>query len=262
MAIRNDALEHPYILAVHGHTGAACINTLWDYIGTEHSTGDPSSYSEEDFIANYLPAYPFITDMAQTYTTTVNTTGDESFWMTEGYNWYPAFGSLQDWMYGVRGTLAFTLEYHPSFNHTKLDDDLFQEVFDNHKDAFITLFNDAEKGISGIITGVGETPLDAKVEVTSSAVKKAYNDPVVFSPFCFTDPDVGDYHLLIQPGTYDLEITADGYIPETISTIVVPPDTGIVIRDIQLTPGGGKKSLPSMPPELPADSIPPDLREE
>ncbi|MBN2532084.1 MAG: DUF2817 domain-containing protein [Spirochaetales bacterium] len=260
-AIRDDALEHPYVLAVHGHTGAACINTLWDYIGTTKSSGTPSTYTIDDFISLYLPSYPFISEEALHYKNTVNAAGDDGFWMTEGYDWYAAFGTLQDWMYGVRGAIAYTLEYDLSSGHTLLYEELFQEVFDNHKDALIDLFIDARKGISGIITGSGELPVDAKVEVTT-VTKSVYCDPVTFSPFCFTDPDAGDYHLPVQPGTYNLEITADGYLPETINGIVVPEETGIVIRNIQLTPGKGEKSPLFMPPEIPADNIPPDLREE
>lgn len=260
-AIRDDALEHPYVLSIHGHTGAACINTLWDYIGTEQSSGDPSTYTIEDFITNYLPTYPFITEVAETYMNTVNDAGDKTFWMTEGYDWYPVYGSCQDWMYGVRGGLAYTLEYHGSFNHTKLDEALFQEVFDYHKDAFLELFRSADKGISGIVTGDGITTVDARVEVIS-VTKADYHDPVEFSPFCFTDPNFGDYHIPIQPGTYSLEITADGYITKTINNVAVPAGTGIVVLDIQLTPGVSEKRPLYMPPELPVDSVPPDLREE
>jgi hypothetical protein len=261
-AIRDDSLEHPYVLSVHGHTGAVCINYLWDYIGTERSSGDPSKYSEEFFITNYLPTYPFISDTAATYKTQVNNAGDTSFWMTEGYEWYPVFGSLQDWQYGVRGCLAYTLEYHASFSHTIVNEPLFQEVFEYHKDSFITLFSQAQKGISGIITGDGGVPVDASVTITPEVSSRAFADPIPFSPFCFTDPDIGDYHLPVQPGTYTLDITADGYTPRTISGIVVPPDPGMIVRDIVLTPGRGEKWLPSIHPGLPADSIPPDLREE
>lgn len=258
-AIRDDALEHPYVLSIHGHTGAACINTLWDYIGTENSYDQ--TYSIEDFITLYLPTYPLITDIAETYMNTVNNAGDETFWMTEGYDWYPVYGSCQDWMYGVRGGLAFTLEYHPSFNHTKLYEALFQEVFDNHKEALIDFFGYAQKGISGIVTGDGVTTVDARIEV-NSITKAEYHEPVTFRPFCFTDPNFGDYHLPIQPGTYDLRIEADGYITKTISGVVVPTGTGIAIQDIELTRGKSEKHPPYMPSELPADSVPPDLREE
>ncbi len=36
-----------------------------------------------------------------------------------------------------------------------------------------------------------------------------------------TDPDVGDYHRLIEAGTYDLEVSAPGYETETVNGVVV-----------------------------------------
>ena len=36
-----------------------------------------------------------------------------------------------------------------------------------------------------------------------------------------TDPDVGDYHRMIVPGTYSFEFTATGYLPQTIDDVVI-----------------------------------------
>jgi hypothetical protein len=51
----------------------------------------------------------------------------------------------------------------------------------------------------------------------------------------FTDADIGDYHRLLLPGTYDLTISTPGYRSETITGVVV--GTGDATRrDVELWP--------------------------
>lgn len=266
-AIRDDALEHSYALSLHGHTGSVCINTLWDYIGTTEAQGvinpyDYITYSKESFIASYLPSYPFIESLATTYLSKVNTAGDINFWMTEGYDWYVVYGSIQDWLYAVNGTMAFTLEYHLTKNHTELDEELFGEVFGYHRDALIRIFQDAGRGISGIVTGPDGIKVDAKVTLTPP-VKREYTGPVAYSPFSYTDPDFGDFHIPIQPGTYNLQIEADGYITKTVTGVVVPAlDPRTIVVDVGLVPGKSVKQQSLESPVIDPDSVRPDLREE
>jgi hypothetical protein len=42
------------------------------------------------------------------------------------------------------------------------------------------------------------------------------------SSMVFTDSDIGDYHRLIEPGTYDIIASSEGYISDTAKNIVVP----------------------------------------
>jgi carboxypeptidase D len=266
-ALRDDAIERPYVFSFYGHTGEACINTLWDYIGTTESNGTPAAYTYQYFLNNYLPAYPFITDAAQTYLDNVNTAGDSNFWMTEGYEWYPVYGSIQDWLYGERGIMAFTLEYHITKNHTEEDEDLFNEIFDYHRQAFLDIFEYAHRGVSGRVLGSGGLPVSAKVWVyvpTKETGDRAYDDPVFYTTFGYTDAGAGDYHIPIQPGTYTVEIEADGYVTHTESNVVVPAGDPwlCVLDDVQLVPGKSEKRVPRTPLPLDPTRIPPDLRQE
>lgn len=51
----------------------------------------------------------------------------------------------------------------------------------------------------------------------------------------FTDPDVGDYHRMLLPGTYNLIFNVPGYVPRSAKNITVTD--GFVVRvDVELIP--------------------------
>jgi hypothetical protein len=56
------------------------------------------------------------------------------------------------------------------------------------------------------------------------------------SSMVFTDPEIGDYHRLIEPGTYDIIASADGYKNDTIDNIIVNSETPAIANFI-LYPG-------------------------
>ena len=65
-------------------------------------------------------------------------------------------------------------------------------------------------GIRGIVTDAGTgAPLNATITVAGR------NHEI------YTDPDVGDYHRMLLPGTYSLTFTAAGYDPITVNNVVV-----------------------------------------
>ncbi len=82
-------------------------------------------------------------------------------------------------------------------------------------------------GIRGVVTdAVTGDPVDAVVTVVGHDIDSAR---------VFTDPDVGDYHRMIESGTWTLEFTAVGYVPQTVSGISVADGSATVV-DVQLQP--------------------------
>ena len=65
-------------------------------------------------------------------------------------------------------------------------------------------------GVRGIVTD-GDTglPLDATITVVGREDHEIY-----------TDPDIGDYHRMLMPGTYQLVFDASGYTSETYTVTV------------------------------------------
>jgi carboxypeptidase D len=80
------------------------------------------------------------------------------------------------------------------------------------------------RGVRGIITDktTGQ-PLNAAVEV------------ICIDHKVYTDPDVGDYHRILVPGTYNLQFSAQGYYSEIISDISVSQGNAARL-DVSLIP--------------------------
>jgi hypothetical protein len=86
-------------------------------------------------------------------------------------------------------------------------------------------------GVKGIVKDkdTGE-PLYARIEVDGNP------QPV------FTDPDKGDYHRLLLPGTYDLKFSAPGYKIKRVRNVVVT-DGETVTVNVKLKPKAIKSDI-------------------
>ena len=76
--------------------------------------------------------------------------------------------------------------------------------------------------MSGLVTNFDGAPLAASIEVMG-------HDTAADSSAVRTDPEVGDYHRLLLPGTYDLRFTAPGCHPLEIHGIAVTDDEATVV---------------------------------
>ncbi|MEA1980021.1 MAG: thrombospondin type 3 repeat-containing protein, partial [candidate division Zixibacteria bacterium] len=84
-------------------------------------------------------------------------------------------------------------------------------------------------GIKGLVTDYSNgLPVMATIEVLGLDIAQD-------SSIVYTDPDVGDYYRMIESGTYSLVFSADEYIPDTISNVVVT-DFNVTEVNVQLVP--------------------------
>jgi hypothetical protein len=91
-------------------------------------------------------------------------------------------------------------------------------------------------GVRGLVTD------EARRQPLAATVSVVGRDLVVS-----TDPDVGDYHRMLLPGTYDFVVEAEGYDPLTLTDVVVNegPATrvDVVLPDVPaqvVSPNGGE----------------------
>ena len=179
------------------HSGAVYVNYLWDY------TSVPT------------PEEPMIITLSNTYASY------SGYTVINGYDWYVVYGSCQDWCYDTRGEIDWTIEL--SFTKdppsSKID-----SIFEENRDAMLYLARCSGRGIRGLVTdaGTGE-PISATISIPEIG-KDVY-----------TDPGVGDYHRMVESGTYTVVCSADGYATQTTQNVSAGPDTFVVV-DFEMEP--------------------------
>jgi len=216
------AAEH-FTIAANCHGGAELFNYPWD-------TWTARTPDDQWWI-----------DAGIGYATSAQTSSPGSYFLdngsgfdmpgvTNGANWYVTNGNRQDFMNWYHGCREVTLELSTS---KLLDTNQLDAHFDWNRDALLNYFDLALTGIRGMVTdATSGDPVAAEVRVVGHDIESMRS-------FVTTDPDVGDYHRLIEAGTYDLEFSADGYESGTVNGVVVPtagPGVFAAVRDIALTP--------------------------
>ena len=109
-------------------------------------------------------------------------------------------------------------------NRKLLQESKLPDHWNYNQKALLGFIEDSLNGIQGTVTNHAGKALLAKVKVLNydadySIVK--------------TDPDCGDFHKLLLPGNYDLEIKSYGYVTKTMKGIKVP-QSGFAIADVIL----------------------------
>jgi len=213
---RDYGFAHHFVISQNGHTGALVVNYLWDY--TEDLTPDDAALQllSLEYSTHNLPMY----------------NGAFTQGITNGYDWYWANGTLQDWSYDQTGCLDFTME----LNDVKWPPaSALAGLWDDNRESLLAFTAGARYGVNGVVTdAVTGFPLDAVITVTGNS------KPVV------TDPAHGDYYKVLHTGTFELTFEATGYTSQTIGgvsttwgtpkvlNVALQPDTSTVPPVISL----------------------------
>jgi hypothetical protein len=172
---------------------ARIVNYVWNY--TPHDT----------------PDHELIAHLSERFAS------HNGYWVVEGYNWYQTRGDTNDFSYGCRGDIDWTIE---------IQNNNIPQAWDRNRAAILEMIDAAgTMGIRGRVTdAVTGEPLAATVWVDEAHWP------------CFTDPKVGDYGRLLLPGTYTLRFRANGY-EEQAHTVEVTGSGTPVELDVALVPG-------------------------
>ncbi|MGQ0553846.1 MAG: M14 family zinc carboxypeptidase [Planctomycetota bacterium] len=126
-----------------------------------------------------------------------------NYQLIKSWDDYETHGELLDLIHGGLGSLCYTAEisnllasYDDSYARNKAGMDLYCA--------------EADRGLHGLVTDAQSgQPVHAAVFISGS-------------PFpAYTDPGVGDVHRMTVPGTYDVTVWANGYLPQTITGLLV-----------------------------------------
>jgi len=193
------AAAETFVLSANFHGGIEVVNYPWDTWRRRHPDDDWFTDLSRDWA-----------DLAQTDSPGGYMTDLENG-ITNGYEWYPVEGGRQDFMTYFHGGREVTIE----LSNTKLlPADEIDDLWQWNRRAFLDFIGHAHHGIRGIVTDQHGQPLGATIEVLGL-------DSEIDRSMVRTDVDVGDFHRLLLPGLYDLEIRAEGCVTENVPGVVV-----------------------------------------
>ena len=205
-----------FVMSANFHGGAEVANYAWDTWATDHA--DKNWWLQECIrFADTAQANGPAGYFDDLYTGT-----DPG--VTNGFAWYEVNGGRQDYMHWWHQCREMTLE----FSTTKLiPESSFNTYWTALNRSLLNYMEVSMYGIRGIITD----------QCTGKAVRaKVFISGYDYdSSFVYSTGNVGDYHRMIYPGTYNLTYSAPGYVSQTISGITVVNGVA-TIRNVGLQP--------------------------
>lgn len=163
--------------------------------------------------------HPFIKRVADTLAAKIiNDAGNGTYVSIYGY---ATEGTARNWLYGVCGTFAYTIEvsrscYPPGY----LVDSI---CIRNLAGAYYLLERTFGSSITGIITdSTTNLPLSAEVRILN------YYDSTLAPRL--SEPLYGRYRRIVNPGTYSMQFVKNGYQTITYDSIVVLPGIPTILN--------------------------------
>jgi len=213
--IRDLQLEHNFTLFTDYHAGTEIISYPWSY-RTEVS-----------------PDNATLTSMAAAYS---NASGYPSLQYGQGYNvMYQIFGSTKDNHYGPLGQVSWSIEVstlkQPPASQIEM-------IYSYNAPAMTEVIKRADWGIRGTVTDslTGE-PVSGVIFVNNLF-------PV------YSDPQVGDYHKVVQQGAATVKVMANGYTTKTFSNVIIPNQSTATL-DVRLARAPGRYAYRVIACEIP-----------
>jgi len=210
--IMNWTVENSFVLSAGFHTGALLVCYPYGYNEQMSAVDTPTP---DDLL------YEEISRRYSMHNLPMWNSSQFSDGIINSARWYPVIGEMADWNYRYASCNEVTIELSNNFRPSATQIPTF---WSNNSESMLSFLEAVHIGVRGIITdwGSGE-PLWAEVLVEGNS------QPV------FTDPDVGDYHRMLLPGTYDLVFHVPGYVPRGVRNVVVTDGPAVRV-DIELLP--------------------------
>jgi len=212
-AVMEWTLTRSLNLAANMHGGALVANYPFDNNPSGSSTFSPAPD----------PDHPAFESISRTYADSnipMSTNPAFTDGVTNGAEWYAISGGMQDWAYVWYGTFEITLEVSqvkwPSASELPL-------FWDDNLESMLSYLERAHDGVRGLVT-------DAETGAPMAATILLGADPFP----THADPDLGDYHRVVLPGSYSMTVSAESYGSQTIPITVT---AGAASRyDVSLQP--------------------------
>ena len=211
-AMMNFAEDNNIVLSANFHGGAEVANYPWD--GTYRAHVDESWLK----MISLVYANSAINNSPSGYFKSITSSG-----VTNGADWYQIYGGRQDYMTYFHHGREVTMEIS---DVKLLSTDQLPALWEYNREALFLYMQECLYGIRGIVTDTLNNLLDARIKILG-------HDAEEDSSYVYTDPDVGDYHRMIDSGTYDVEFYAEGYNRDTVFDVRVDHEKSVRI-DVKL----------------------------
>ncbi|XP_053203498.1 carboxypeptidase D-like isoform X2 [Panonychus citri] len=231
-AVQEWIRKTPFVLSANLHGGALVASYPFDNFpqGSPLKSARNSPAPDDDVFYHLAKIYSFNHRTMYQGKPCPGPGGTDGFpnGTTNGAHWYPLAGGMQDYNYIWEGCMELTLELscckYP-YRH-----ELSQFWMDN-KQALLTYLGEAHRGVRGLITDINGNPIPRALLMI-----KGRN-------ISFKSSDKGEIWRILLPGTYTVEVKAEGF--ESMSKTFTVNDGEITEIYLQLTPNEFRKGLVS-----------------
>jgi len=215
-----------FVMSANTHGGTELINYPWDCwrtVENAHPDDNWWYYVSTVYVNNVRANSPasYFDGPGQMYDGSYNYTG-----ITQGADWYYAYGSRQDWMNYFAYIKEVTLELSDT---KKLDVEYLNAHWTYNKQAMLDYMEQVLYGFRGIVTDActGQPLSGVKVEIVGHDKDNSH---------VFSFAPVGNYHRPIYAGTYDVTFSKSGY--QSVTYTVTVQNNQSTRLDVQLYPTG------------------------
>jgi len=210
------AAQERFTLSANLHGGAEVVNYPWD--------SRPDLHPDDAWFTTLARAYA---DQVHLDAADPGYLRDLDNGITNGWAWYSVFGGRQDYTTYFHGGRETTLE----LSHVKKPDpSALPDFWQANRRALIGYLDFALRGVRGVITDAAGAPLAATVTVL-------LHDRNGDRSRVTADPDVGDYHRLLNPGRFLLVFEHADFISDA-ADVLSPPGPAARV-DVTLEPDRG-----------------------
>jgi hypothetical protein len=195
--------KHKFVISANFHSGAEVVNYPWDI---EYSAYRSKYHADESWFFNISRAYA---DTVHHYSGTGYMT-DLSNGVTRGYDWYEIYGGRQDFVTWELQGREVTIE----LDRIKITPAAQLELlWLYNRSSLMGYLENALFGIHGVVRDSATyVPVSAKVFIAGHDKDSSH---------VYSDTISGSFTRLLQPGSYDLTFSADGYKDKTVNNVVV-----------------------------------------
>ena len=206
--------EKEFILSANIHSGTEVVNYPWDAKPVPHVDDDWYKFICREYADEAMAVDPLYMG------------GWPENGITNGFDWYQALGTRQDYVNFYLGGREVTLELSEPYLLPATELEYHWNI---NQRSLLNYMSQCMYGIRGKVTDLdSDKPIRARIEIPGhDSVYSVVHSSKVH----------GDFYRLIKEGVYDLVVSAPGHHSDTIYDVSVT-DYQATFLDIQLQPHG------------------------